>query len=61
MSIKLFISEQIIISILIFVLTSYSFSQTDYNCEQALQQLIVKIESEYHVFNDKTKDIILLK
>ena len=59
MIIKLFITKQIIISILIFVITSTSFSQTDCNCEQALKQLMQKVETEYPGFNDKTKDKLL--
>ncbi|MFA7360967.1 MAG: S41 family peptidase [Candidatus Kapaibacterium sp.] len=45
--------------ILILVFTSISYSQTDCGCEQALKQLIQKVESEYPGFKDKTKDIIL--
>jgi hypothetical protein len=45
--------------LLIFVFTSTSYSQTDCNCEQALKQLIQKIETEYPGFNDKTKDKLL--
>ena len=45
--------------LLIFVFTSISYSQTDCNCEQALKQLIQKIETEYPGFNDKTKDKLL--
>jgi hypothetical protein len=43
----------------VFTLTSYS--QTDCNCEQALKQLIQKVETEYPGFNDKTKDKLLYK
>ncbi|HEY5535308.1 MAG TPA: S41 family peptidase [Ignavibacteria bacterium] len=46
-----------VLSILVF--TSTSYSQTDCNCEQALKQLIQKIETEYPGFNDKTKDKLL--
>jgi Peptidase family S41 len=59
MSIKLFITKQIIISILIFVIISSSLSQTDCNCEQALKLLIQKVETDYPGFNDKTKDKLL--
>ncbi len=45
--------------LLTLVFTSISFSQTDCGCEQALKQLIVKIESEYPGFKDKTKERIL--
>ena len=34
-------------------------AQIDCNCEQALNQLIQKIETEYPGFNDKTKDKII--
>ena len=49
----------IVIIGLIFVFTSISYSQTDCNCEQALKQLIQKVETEYPGFNDKTKDKLL--
>lgn len=39
-----------------FFLVSYCNAQNDCNCEQALKQLIQKVESEYPGFNDKTKD-----
>ena len=45
--------------LLIFVINSVSYSQTDCGCEQALKQLIQKVETEYPGFNDKTKDKIL--
>lgn len=49
--------KQIVIIVLILVFTSKSFSQTDCNCEQALKQLIQKVETEYPGFKDKTKDL----
>ena len=45
--------------LLIFVFTSISYSQTDCNCEQALKQLIQKVETEYPGYNEKTKDKLL--
>jgi hypothetical protein len=37
-------------------LISYCNAQDNCNCEQALKQLIQKVETEYPGFNDKTKD-----
>jgi mevalonate kinase len=48
-----------ILVLLIFVFTLASYSQTDCSCEQALKQLIQKVETEYPGFKDKTKDRIL--
>jgi hypothetical protein len=45
--------------ILILVITSISYSQSDCNCEQALKQLIQKVETDYPGFSDKTKDKLL--
>lgn len=45
--------------LLIFAFIPASYSQTDCNCEQALKQLIQKIETEYPGFSDKTKDKLL--
>ncbi len=45
--------------LLTLVFTSISYSQTDCGCEQALKQLIQKVETDYPGFNDKTKDRIL--
>lgn len=46
-----------IITFLLLVLTSsFTFSQVKCNCEQALNQLIDKIESDYPGFNEKTID-----
>jgi hypothetical protein len=39
-----------------FFLVSYINAQDNCNCEQALKQLIQKVETEYPGFNDKTKD-----
>lgn len=44
---------------LMFVISSVSYSQTDCNCDKALKQLFQKIETEYPGFNDKTKDRLL--
>lgn len=38
---------------------SYCMAQDNCNCEQALKQLIQKIETEYPGFNEKTKDKLL--
>jgi hypothetical protein len=38
---------------------SLYLEQTDCNCDQALKQLIHKIETEYPGFNDKTKDKLI--
>ena len=48
------------IYLLIILLGSLSsaFSQSDCDCEQALKQLIQKVEKEYPGFGDKTKDSI---
>ncbi len=48
-----------VIIIIILVFSAISYSQTDCNCEQALKQLIQKIETEYPGFNDKTKEKLL--
>lgn len=49
--------KKTIITLLLFGLISSSvFSQTKCNCEQALNQLIEKIESDYPGFNEKTID-----
>ncbi|MFA5010867.1 MAG: S41 family peptidase [Ignavibacteria bacterium] len=45
--------------LLTLIITSISYSQTDCGCEQALNQLIQKVETEYPGFKDKTKDRIL--
>lgn len=48
---------KILILILItFTFAPFTYSQTDCDCEQALKQLIQKIETEYPGFKDKTKD-----
>ncbi len=39
-----------------FFLVSYCNAQENCNCEQALKQLIRKVETEYPGFKDKTKD-----
>jgi len=39
-----------------FFLVSYCYPQNSCNCEQALKQLIQKVETDYPGFNDKTKD-----
>lgn len=46
--------KNIIFTMLAFVLTLSSFSQEDCNCEQALSQLIEKVESDYPGFKEKT-------
>lgn len=46
--------KNIIFTMLAFVLTLSSFSQDDCNCEQALNQLIEKVESDYPGFKEKT-------
>ncbi|MDD5361651.1 MAG: S41 family peptidase [Ignavibacteria bacterium] len=51
--------KRLVILLLILYTAAISRSQTDCNCEQALNQLIHKIETEYPGFNDKTKDKIL--
>ena len=43
-----------IFTLLIFVISLSSFSQVDCNCEQALNQLIEKVESDYPGFKEKT-------
>jgi len=43
-----------IITILILVISLSSFSQDDCNCEQALNQLIEKVESDYPGIKEKT-------
>jgi len=43
-----------IITLLILVLSISSFSQSDCNCEQALNQLIERVESDYPGFTKKT-------
>ncbi|MCD6566288.1 MAG: hypothetical protein J7K53_10135 [Bacteroidales bacterium] len=50
-----------IITFLILGLTLVSFSQTDCNCEQALIQLIERVESGYPGFNEKTKDTTIYR
>ena len=52
--IKQNILKKSIISILILVISLYSFSQDNCNCEQALNQLIEKVESDYPGFKEKT-------
>jgi hypothetical protein len=46
--------KKCIITFLILGLTLASFSQTDCNCEQALSQLIERVESDYPGFKEKT-------
>lgn len=46
--------KNIIFTMLAFVLTLSSFSQENCNCEQALNQLIEKVESDYPGFTEKT-------
>ncbi len=46
--------KKCIITILILVISLSSFSQDDCNCEQALNQLIEKVESDYPGFKEKT-------
>jgi Peptidase family S41 len=48
-----------IITILILVMGTSSFSQNKCNCKQSLSQLIKKIESGYPGFNVKTTDTII--
>lgn len=46
--------KKVIISLLCIALAMSSFSQTDCNCEQALKQLIEKVESDYPGIQEKT-------
>jgi len=50
-------------SVIVFFISlsffSYSNAQDNCNCEQALKQLIQKVETSYPGFNDKTKDKLL--
>lgn len=45
-----------IVFLISFFLVAYCNAQDNCNCEQALKQLIQKVETEYPGFNDKTKD-----
>jgi len=47
------------LTILALIVSLSSFSQTDCNCEEALNQLIKKVESGYPGFNEKTKDTVI--
>ncbi len=47
-----------ILTLLILVLALSSFSQNECNCEQSLNLLIKKVESEYPGFKEKTADTI---
>jgi len=51
--------KKIVITVSIFLVYRNAFPQTECNCEQALSQLIQKIETEYPGFNDKAKDLNL--
>jgi len=48
--------KNLIVYIISLFLVSYCNAQDNCNCEQALKQLIQKVETEYPGFNDKTKD-----
>ena len=54
--IKKNIMKKSIVTILIIVISLSAFSQDDCNCEQALNLLIKKMESEYPGFKEKTPD-----
>ena len=43
-----------IFTLLVLAISIYAFSQSDCNCEQALNQLIEKVESDYPGFKEKT-------
>ncbi|HOW44242.1 MAG TPA: S41 family peptidase [Candidatus Aminicenantes bacterium] len=45
----------VVILVLLFV-APFAFPQADCDCEQAMKQLIRKVEAEYPGFKDKTKD-----
>lgn len=47
-----------ILIVLMLVISLSSYSQNDYNCEQSLNLLIKKVESEYPGFKEKTADTI---
>jgi len=51
--------KTIIYTLLILIIPLFSFSQNDCNCEQSLKNLIVKMESEYPGFKEKTTDTIM--
>ena len=48
-----------IFTLLALIISLSSISQNDTNCEQLLNQLIEKVESEYPGFKEKTKDLII--
>lgn len=48
-----------IITLLIIALSQSSYSQIDCNCTETLEQLAIKIETEYPGFEDKTKNKVL--
>ena len=50
-----------IITLLILVLTISSFSQSNCNCEQALNQLIERVESDYPGFAEKTTNELIYR
>ena len=49
-------SKYVVVLFIPFVLASLCYGQENCNCEQALKQLIQKVETEYPGFKDKTKD-----
>jgi len=55
----LYCCKKTLIYLFVLLIVENSYSQTDCNCEQALSQLVQKIETEYPGFKDKTKDINL--
>lgn len=56
---KIKIMKKNIITFLVLVMSLSSFSQNDCNCEQSLNLLIKKMESEYPGFKEKTTDTIM--
>ena len=50
-----------LITFLILVFASSSFSQDNCNCEQSLSLLIKKMENEYPGFKEKTADTIMYR
>jgi len=51
--------KKTIITLLFLVITLSSFAHNDCNCEQALNQLIEKVESDYPGFAEKTTDKLI--
>jgi Peptidase family S41 len=47
-----------IFTLLLIIITIFSFSQNESKCEQSLNLLIKKVESEYPGFKEKTEDTI---